>query len=63
MNTLNNKAIAEQIVDPTTYGSENKYHDIFTSLRQNDPVHWCEPEGYKPFWAVTKHADILRVER
>jgi len=62
MNTLNNKAIAEQIVDPTTYGSETRYHEIFTTLRKTDPVHWCEPEGYKPFWAVTKHADILRVE-
>jgi cytochrome P450 len=26
-------------------------------------VHWCEPEGYRPFWVVTKHADLLEVER
>jgi cytochrome P450 len=24
-------------------------------------VHWSEPPGYRPFWAITKHADIVEV--
>jgi cytochrome P450 len=24
-------------------------------------VHWCEPTGYRPFWAVTRHADIKAI--
>nr|WP_221240475.1 cytochrome P450 [Sphingobium boeckii] len=31
-------------------------------MRQSDPVHWCETANYRPFWAVTRHADVTRVE-
>ncbi len=31
-------------------------------MRANDPVHWCESSRYRPFWAVTRHADVMRVE-
>lgn len=54
--------IDEVIVDPKTYGDENAYHEAFRWLRQNDPVHWSEPGEYRPFWAVTRHADIMAVE-
>ncbi|MGH9246552.1 MAG: cytochrome P450 [Acidimicrobiales bacterium] len=36
-------------------------HDIWRALRAHDPVHWCEPDGYRPFWAVTKHEDIKSI--
>ncbi len=26
-------------------------------------MHWSEPEGYRPFWTVAKHQDIIEVER
>ena len=26
-------------------------------------MHWTEPAGFRPFWSVTKHADILEVEK
>ncbi|MBO2445724.1 cytochrome P450 [Actinomadura barringtoniae] len=36
---------------------------IFEELRRTDPVHWNpEPEG-SGFWSVTRHADILAVDR
>lgn len=50
------------IVDPKTYASDTEYHRVFAALRQSDPVHWCEPADYRPFWAVTRHADIMEVE-
>lgn len=46
-----------------TYGDLATQHALFARLRAEDPVHWCEPEGYRPFWAVTRHADIIEIER
>lgn len=51
------------IVDPKTYSSEAASEALFRGLRQHAPVRWCEPEGYRPFWLVSKHADIIEIER
>ncbi len=38
-------------------------HEQFAWLRENDPVHWhTHPDG-GGFWAVSRHADILRVSK
>ena len=50
------------ITDPATYADEALFHDAFAQLRRHDPVHWCEPRDYRPFWAVTRHADLTAVE-
>ena len=50
------------IVDPDSYAHEERYHALFAHLRDHAPVYWCEPEGYRPFWTVSRHADIMRVE-
>jgi cytochrome P450 len=36
---------------------------MLAELRHCDPVHWTVPSEYRPFWALTKHADIMEVER
>ncbi|UKY50147.1 cytochrome P450 [Streptomyces inhibens] len=37
---------------------------MFDTLRREDPVHWQpEPAPHHGFWAVTRHADIVRVDR
>ncbi|MFD7641994.1 cytochrome P450 [Kitasatospora sp. NPDC059795] len=37
---------------------------MFHTLRQQDPVHWQEEEAPNSgFWALTRHADIARVDR
>ena len=46
-----------------TYGDLAAQHALYSRLRAEDPVHWTEPDGYRPFWAVTKHADVLEIER
>src|SRR6202171_5924466 len=56
------KAIAETLVDPAAY-ADRRLHDAFVWLRANNPVGLAEPEGFEPFWAITKHADILEVSR
>jgi hypothetical protein len=30
-------------------------------LRNNDPVFWYERDNVEPFWAITKHADIIAI--
>ena len=32
-------------------------------LRANEPVAWVDLKPYRPFWAITKHADIMAIER
>jgi cytochrome P450 len=56
------RSIAETLVDPAAY-ADRRLHDAFIWLRANNPVGLAEPEGFEPFWAVTKHADILEVSR
>lgn len=56
------KDIAETIVDPRAF-ADHHIHDAYTWLRNNNPLGIAQPDGYDPFWAVTKHADILEVAR
>jgi len=51
------------IADPRTYADPVAYRDLFTQLRSDAPVRWTEPEGCQPFWTISKHADILEIER
>src|SRR5208337_727418 len=32
-------------------------------LRRNAPVSWVEVPDYRPFWAITRYADIMDIER
>ena len=56
-------SIDNAIADPRTYASMDAYHGLFAKLREEAPVRWTEPDGYRPFWTVSKHADIMEVER
>ena len=38
-------------------------HDVWTRLRAEEPVAYFAPPGYEPFWAITKHADILEISK
>lgn len=51
------------IVKPSTFANEGYLHALTRHMRQHDPVPYIESGTYKPFWLVTKHADILEIER
>ncbi|MFN0161163.1 MAG: cytochrome P450 [Burkholderiales bacterium] len=34
-------------------------HDLLARLRQNGRPVWVTPDGYRPFWAVTRHAQVV----
>jgi cytochrome P450 len=49
--------------DPQAYTDEKRLHAALAQLRATAPVSWVEVDGYRPFWAITKHADIMDIER
>ncbi|HEY1706730.1 MAG TPA: cytochrome P450 [Rhizomicrobium sp.] len=54
--------IDNAIANPATYGNEKAIHAYLKTLRDTDPVHWTEPDGFRPYWTLTKHKDILEIE-
>jgi cytochrome P450 len=54
---------AKVFADPQAYADEAKLHAALTHLRANAPVSWVDVPDYRPFWAITKHADIMQIER
>jgi len=54
---------ANVLADPTAYADESRLHAALTHLRAHAPVSWVDAPGYRPFYAITKHADIMEIER
>ncbi|HPU15342.1 MAG TPA: cytochrome P450, partial [Polymorphobacter sp.] len=55
--------IDNTLVDPLAMADGNAIHAAYGELRATDPLHWTQPDGYRPFWSVTRHADIMAVEK
>jgi cytochrome P450 len=49
--------------DPGAYADEAYFHRACTLLRQEAPISLVEAEGYPPFYALTRYADVMEVER
>jgi cytochrome P450 len=54
---------ARVFADPTSYADEPRLHAALTHLRAHAPVSLVDSPPYRPFWAITKHADIMAIER
>jgi hypothetical protein len=52
-----------ELVDPDRYARRGYPHDMWTRLRSEAPVAYFAPDGYEPFWAVTKHADVIEIAK
>jgi cytochrome P450 len=63
MSTPTMDEAAKVLCNPLAYADEPKLHAALTHLRANAPVSWVEVPKYRPFWAITKHADIMDIER
>ncbi len=59
----NRDTIDNRIVNPDVYTDMPTLLADYATLRRDDPVHWTQPEGYRPFWAITRHADITTVSK
>jgi cytochrome P450 len=49
--------------DPHRYLDLDSWHRTAAWLREHEPIHRVEAEGFEPFYAVTRHADIIEIER
>jgi cytochrome P450 len=54
---------AKVLTDPAAVTDELRLHSALARLRANAPVSWVDDPPYRPFWAITKHADIMQIER
>jgi cytochrome P450 len=50
------------LVNPSIWADEPTLYSYFAWLRNNDPVRLLSPEGFKPFYAITKYHDIKEIE-
>ena len=49
------------IATPEHYERNGYPHPEWTWLRRHDPVFWYDRANVDPFWAITKHADIIEI--
>jgi cytochrome P450 len=54
---------ARVFADPDAYTDETAFHRACTLLRREAPVQRVEADGFEPFYAVTRHADVMEAER
>ena len=54
---------AKVLADPAAYTDETRLHAALTHLRANAPVAYVDVDGYRPFYAITRHSDITAIER
>lgn len=54
---------ARVLADPQAFTDERRLHVALAHLRANAPVTWVDVPRYRPFWAITKHADVMAIER
>lgn len=57
------KDVANQLVDSRTYTDLDGLHAIYTKARAENPVARALPDGYDPFWVITKYADVSAISR
>ncbi|WP_370182352.1 cytochrome P450 [Rhodococcus wratislaviensis] len=56
-------AVARQVVLPEGHRDNDALFEAYRWLRENNPLGRAEVEGYDPIWLVSKHADIMEIER
>jgi cytochrome P450 len=57
------EAIARQVVLPEGHRDDTPLFEAYRWLRENNPLGVATVDGYDPVWLVSKHADIMEIER
>ncbi len=63
MDAVTQARLSNDLVQPEAMADDERIHATFATLRAESPVHWTEVDGWRPFWSVTKHADIIEIEK
>ena len=51
------------LIEPESYSTNGYPHPEWAQLRKTAPVERFEPDGWSPFWAITRHADIVQISK
>jgi len=51
------------IIGPGHYAKNGYPHREWAWLRQHQPVAWIQHPKTDPFWAITKHADLVQISK
>ena len=49
--------------DPVAYADPERWHATARRIREESPILRVEVPDYPAFWAITKHADVMEIER
>jgi len=52
-----------RLIEPQAYAEHGYPFQEWATLRREDPVAYFEPEGWSPFWAITKHEHIVEISK
>ena len=63
MAQLRSRDLGSIFYDPRAYVDLDRWHAAASRIRRDDPVLRVEPSGLDPFWAVTRHAHVIEIER
>jgi cytochrome P450 len=55
--------IARGVMHAASHTDEKVFYAAYKWLRQNRPVGLAKLDGFDPIWLITKHADIMAVEK
>jgi cytochrome P450 len=63
MNEQNGSLSELDVISPEAYGAAGYPHAAWARLRREAPVFLVEQKGFDPFWAITRHADIVSISK
>ena len=49
------------LITTDNYGVQGQPHSVWNQLREHSPVHYVETDSHPPFYAITRHADIMNI--
>ena len=52
-----------KLVSPDHFAEHGYPFESWKRLRDESPVHWIDVPGRVPFWAITRHEDIVAISR
>ncbi|WP_045878388.1 cytochrome P450 [Pseudofrankia sp. DC12] len=60
---MDSETAATVFTDPRAYADNERFYAATAVLRRESPVHLVEHPEYNPFWAITKHEDVMTIAR
>ncbi|HEX3461507.1 MAG TPA: cytochrome P450 [Acidimicrobiales bacterium] len=61
--TLSSATKGAEFAYPEYWGDMDSWHRKVAEYRRTDPILKVELDGFEPFWALTRHADVFAVSR